>query len=157
MTRGAHPAPELDTTDSRIVNSLQEGFLLVPRPYKAAAERLGLAEDELIGRLRRLLSASVLTRFGPFFDAEAMGGAFCLCAMAVPDDRFEGVVTQINARPEVAHNYQRTHRLNMWFVLATETVAGIERAAQAIEAETGLAVFRFPKEREFFIGFRVAA
>jgi hypothetical protein len=45
----------------------------------------------------------------------------------------------------------------MWFVLATETPEGIERAAAAIEAETGLRVYRFPKEREFFIGFRVAA
>jgi hypothetical protein len=45
----------------------------------------------------------------------------------------------------------------MWFVLATETPAGIERAAREIEAETGLTVFRFPKEREFFVGFRVAA
>ncbi|HSF96416.1 MAG TPA: Lrp/AsnC family transcriptional regulator, partial [Thermohalobaculum sp.] len=44
-----------------------------------------------------------------------------------------------------------------WFVLATETPQGIEAAARAIEAETGLKVFRFPKEREFFVGFRVAA
>ena len=148
---------ELDTTDRRIVNALQEGFPLSPRPYAEVASRLGLAEDELISRLRRLIATRALTRFGPFFDAEAMGGAFCLCAVAVPEDRFEAVMTQINAHPEVAHNYRRTHRLNMWFVLATETAEGIERAARAIEAETGLNVFRFPKEREFFIGFRVAA
>lgn len=147
----------LDDTDRRIVNALQQGFPLVLRPYAEAAAQLGLTEDDLIGRLRRLLSAGVLTRFGPFLDAEAMGGAFCLCAMAVPEARFEAVMTQINARPEVAHNYERTHRLNMWFVLATEAPAGIERAARAIEAETGLTVFRFPKLREFFIGFRVAA
>ena len=45
----------------------------------------------------------------------------------------------------------------MWFVLATETEAGIGAAADAIEAATGLTVYRFPKLREFFVGFRVAA
>lgn len=149
--------PALDDTDRRIVNALQEGFPLSPRPYAEAAEPLGLTEAELIARLKRLLETRAITRFGPFFDAAAMGGAFCLCAMAVPEERFETVMTQINARPEVAHNYERAHRLNMWFVLATETPEGIAKAAHEIEGETGLKVLRFPKEREFFIGFRVVA
>ena len=152
-----HAIPDLDDTDRAIVNTLQEGFPLSPRPYAEVAARLGLREDELIARIGRLVETRALTRFGPFFDAEAMGGAFCLCAMAVPEARFDEVMTQVNAHPEVAHNYERTHRLNMWFVLATETPEGIEAAASAIEKETGLRVFRFPKEREFFIGFRVAA
>jgi len=67
------------------------------------------------------------------------------------------VAAQVNARPEVAHNYERAHRLNMWFVLATETPEGIAETADAIEADTGLRVFRFPKLEEYFIGFRVAA
>ena len=149
--------PALDDTDRRIVNALQEGFPLSPRPYAEAAEPLGLTEAELIARLKRLLETRAITRFGPFFDAAAMGGAFCLCAMAVPEERFGTVMTPINARPEVAHTYERAHRLNMWFVLATETPEGIAKAAHEIEGETGLKVLRFPKEREFFIGFRVVA
>ncbi len=69
----------------------------------------------------------------------------------------DAVTEQVNAYPEVAHNYERSHKLNMWFVLATEDKARIKAAADAIEAETGLAVLRFPKLQEFFIGFRVAA
>ncbi len=148
---------DLDDTDRRIVNALQEGFPLEPRPYAAAAARLGIGEAELIARLGAMLEERTITRFGPFYDAEALGGAFCLCAMAVPEDRFGEVTETVNAFPEVAHNYARTHRLNMWFVLATETPEGIGAAADAIAAATGLAVLRFPKEREFFIGFRVVA
>ncbi len=154
MTR---PTPELDETDRRIVNGLQEGFPLVPRPYAAVAERLGLAEDDLIERLARLRAEGAVTRFGPFYDAAAMGGAFCLCAIAVPEARFEAVADLVNARPEVAHNYARDHRLNMWFVLATETPEDIEATARAIERDTGLAVLRFPKLEEYFIGFKVVA
>ena len=151
------PTQDLDEIDRRIVNALQEGFPLSPRPYAEAAARLGLSENSLIARLGLLRESGAVTRFGPFFDAAAMGGAFCLCAMAVPSAEFEAVSTKVNARPEVAHNYERVHRLNMWFVLATETPEEIEAAARAIESDTGLAVLRFPKLEEFFIGFRVVA
>ncbi|MBZ0129396.1 MAG: AsnC family transcriptional regulator [Rhodobacteraceae bacterium] len=146
-----------DATDRAILNALQEGFPLSPRPFAEAAAGLGLTEDVLISRLDAMQDAGLITRFGPFYDAEAMGGAFCLCAMAVPADRFDAVVEQVNAHDEVAHNYERDHKLNMWFVLATESKAEIDIVADRIEAETGLAVLRFPKEVEFFIGFRVAA
>ncbi len=154
MTR---PLYRPDAVDRRIINALQDGFPLSPRPFAEAGRRLGLGEDELIERLENLRRRGAITRFGPFFDAAAMGGAFCLCAMAVPQERFEAVAAQVNARPEVAHNYARAHALNMWFVLATEKPAQIEATARAIEAETGLAVLRFPKEQEFYIGFRVSA
>jgi len=45
----------------------------------------------------------------------------------------------------------------MWFVLATETPGEIASVADRIEEETGLQVLRFPKEEEYFIGFRVTA
>ncbi len=147
----------LDDTDRAILNRMQDDLPLTSHPYAAIAEELGIAESDLLTRLARMKDARVITRFGPFFDAAAMGGAFCLCAMAVPSQDFENVLTKVNAHPEVAHNYERTHRLNMWFVLATETPEGIAATAEAIERETGIAVLQFPKLQEFFIGFRVAA
>jgi DNA-binding Lrp family transcriptional regulator len=148
---------ELDPTDRAILNALQEGFPLSPRPFADAAAPLGITEAELIERLSALREARIITRFGPFLNAEAMGGAFCLCAMEVPPQDFDRVLTLVNAAPEVAHNYERGHRLNMWFVLACEKPEGIEAAARRIEVATGLTVLRFPKEREYFIGFRVQA
>ncbi|MEI2808422.1 Lrp/AsnC family transcriptional regulator [Albidovulum sp.] len=157
MKRAVLSADALDATDRAILNALQEGFPLSHRPFEEAGRALGISEDDLIARIRNLREEGAITRFGPFFDVEAMGGAFCLCAMAVPQDRFDAVVTLVNAHPEVAHNYERAHRLNMWFVLATDRPEAIERIARAIEAETGLKVLRFPKLKEFFIGFRVKA
>lgn len=147
----------LDDTDRAILNRLQDGFPIAPEPFAMVADELGLEESDLIARLDAMKQARVITRFGPFFDAAAMGGAFCLCAMAVPKDEFETVLTKVNARPEVAHNYERTHRLNMWFVLATETEEEIARVADELTKETGYKVLCFPKLQEFFIGFRVAA
>lgn len=155
--RPGRPASELDPVDRQLINTLQEGLPLVPRPYAVVAETLGLEEADLLARLNRLREGGAITRFGPFFDAAALGGAFCLCAMAVPQKRFDAALTKVNAHPEVAHNYERSHRLNMWFVLATETPGEIETVAAEIERETGIKVHLFPKLEEYFIGFRVAA
>ncbi|WP_068116814.1 Lrp/AsnC family transcriptional regulator [Tropicimonas marinistellae] len=148
---------QLDDTDRALINRLQDDLPLTDRPFAAIGEALDLPESEVLSRLTRLREDGFITRFGPFFDAAALGGAFCLCAMSVPEADFETVVTKVNAHPEVAHNYEREHAFNMWFVLATENAEEIETVAREIEAETGIAVRRFPKEREFYIGFRVAA
>ena len=157
MRRTPLPPDALDATDRAILNRMQDALPLVPDLFAAMATELGLTEAALIARIQALREAGAITRFGPFYDAEAMGGAFCLCAMEVPADRFEAVTALVNAHDEVAHNYERDHRLNMWFVLACERPDQIEEVAARIEQETGLNVLLFPKEHEFFIGFRVAA
>jgi DNA-binding Lrp family transcriptional regulator len=147
----------LDATDRLLINRLQDGLPLTHDPFAPIAREAGIPETDVVDRIARLREIGAVTRFGPFLDAEAMGGAFCLCAMAVPQDRFDEVVTLVNDHPEVAHNYERQHKLNMWFVLACEKPEEIAEAAARIEGETGLQVLRFPKLKEFFIGFRVEA
>ncbi|MCC6777769.1 MAG: Lrp/AsnC family transcriptional regulator [Hyphomicrobiales bacterium] len=144
-----------DPTERTIVNALQGGFPLTERPFRDAGRELGLSEGELIDGVQHLVESGRLSRFGPLWNAERLGGDVCLAAMAVPDDRFERVAAQVNAHPEVAHNYERSHALNMWFVLSAERRERIAEVIAEIEHETGLEVFPMPKTREFFIGFRV--
>lgn len=150
-------AVNLDAIDRRIIDGLQGDFPICERPYEVAAERLGISEEELLLRLDRLLETRVLTRFGPMMQIERVGGSFVLAAIAVPEADYERVAGQVNALPQVAHNYRREHQLNMWFVLATETPAGIGEAIARIEADTGLKVHAFPKEREYFVEMKLAA
>ena len=147
----------MDELDRRIVNALQGGFPLCERPFAAAAEGLGTDEPTLIARLRAMREGGVLSRFGPLYKAEGLGGAVTLAAMAVPEERFEEIAALVNAHPEVAHNYARDHRLNMWFVLAAEGEAGIGAAIRAIEAETGLPVLNMPRLAEYHVGLRLEA
>ncbi len=155
--RSPPEAAALDEVDRRIINALQGGFPLVDEPYRQVAESLGVGEAELLARLRRMLDERVLTRFGPMFQVERLGGAFVLAALRVPEADFDRVAGQVNGLPEVAHNYRREHALNMWFVLATETPGGIADAVRRIEALTGLEVFAFPKEREYFVEMKLQA
>jgi len=147
----------MDDRDRAIINALQGGFPVCEAPYRVAAESLGLSESELIVRIQSMLSERTLTRFGPMFQVERMGGSFVLAALAVPEDRYEQVASIVNALPEVAHNYRREHWLNMWFVLATETPPGVEEAIRRIERETGLKVRAFPKLKEYFVELKLPA
>jgi len=148
---------ELTAVDRKIIAKMQGDFPVCERPYAEVAEQLGIAEDELLQCLEGLLADKVLTRFGPMFQVERMGGAFVLAALAVPEARYEEVTALVNALPQVAHNYRREHALNMWFVLATETPDGIAEAIKRIENDTRLPVFAFPKEREFFVEMKLEA
>ena len=153
------PQPEqlmhMDSTDARLITRLHGGFPLTDRPFADVAAELGLAEDALIERLHQLLAHGVLSRFGPLYQIERAGGRFVLAAMHVPPERFDAVAERVNAHAEVAHNYRREHALNMWFVVATETAAQADTVTAAIEAETGLPVLVFPKEREYFVELRL--
>ncbi|MEW5710565.1 MAG: AsnC family transcriptional regulator [Pseudomonadota bacterium] len=145
----------MDELDRAILNRLQSGFPLCERPFAEVARELATGEDELLERLRRMLADGILTRFGPLFDAERLGGAFTLAAMEVPPEDLDRVAALVNALPEVAHNYQRDHRFNLWMVLAAETPEKIAAALQRIEALTVYPVLNLPKEAEYFIGLRL--
>lgn len=147
----------MDATDRRIINALQGGFPLSERPFADAAAPLGLTEAELLERLAGLRERREISRFGPMYNAERLGGAVTLAAMAVPEARFEAVAGQVNAHPEVAHNYQRDHALNMWFVVAVDDPARLPQVLADIERETGLPVYDMPKEEEYFLELKLEA
>jgi len=147
----------MDELDRRIVNGLQGGFPLCERPFAEVARKWGVEEKLLLDKIEQLLKNKILTRFGPLFDAERLGGAFSLCAMSVPEKDFERVARLVNAHAEVAHNYERAHRLNMWFVLAVEDPARISQLVSIIEKETGYPVLELPREEEYFVELRLTA
>lgn len=147
----------MDALDRMIVEGLQDGVGIEASPFAGFAEMLGITEDALLERIARLLDDGVLTRFGPMFDAAAMGGTFTLAAMSVPPADFERVAALVNAHPEVAHNYEREHEFNMWFVVGAESAEAAARVLAAIEAESGLRVLILPKLDEYRLELRLSA
>jgi DNA-binding Lrp family transcriptional regulator len=145
----------LDELSRRIINDWQGGVPLSERPYADMAAALGCEEERLLTALQHLLEARWITRFGPFYDAAAMGGGLTLAAIPVPPPRFDAVTEIVNAHPEVAHNYRRDHRLNMWFVVATERPEQVAAVLRRIGEQTGLPVYDCPKQREFYIGLKL--
>jgi hypothetical protein len=77
--------------------------------------------------------------------------------MSVPHADFERVARLVNAHPEVAHNYERAHRFNMWFVLAAAQRVRLGQVIGMIEAETGYPVLDLPREEEYFVELKLSA
>lgn len=147
------PAP----VDFRLLNDWQRDFPLVPRPFQAIADVLGVSEADVITRLARLQAEGSLSRVGAVVRPNSVG-ASTLAAMTVPPDRLDDVADKISARPEVNHNYEREHRLNLWFVVTAATPEQVQAVLRAIEGETGLPILDLPLEREYHIdlGFDLA-
>ena len=146
-------ALKLDATDRRLINRLQRSFPVSSRPYREAGEELGIEEQEVIERLRQLLDEGGLTRLGAILNAPQLGGERALAAVACPPERLDEVIAAINRHPEVSHNYERTHRYNLWFVISSEDPGAIERVIGEIERETGLGVINLPTLEEYRVEF----
>ena len=145
----------MDKIDHLIINTLQDGFPICESPYQKIASQLNITENELLERLQSLLDNGTLTRFGPMYNAQQMGGALTLAALKAPQEQFEQIAEAVNAFPEVAHNYARNHELNMWFVIATELPERIPVVIEEIENSTGLKVYNMPKIQEYFVGLKL--
>lgn len=145
----------MDELDRALINTLQGGFPICERPYAEVAARVGSDEATVITRIEGLLQRGLLSRFGPMYHAAQMGGALSLAAMEIPSADYARVTDIVNNQPEVAHNYERSHRLNMWFVLATETPDAQQETIARIERETGYPVYNMPKIREYFVELKL--
>ena len=154
-TAAVAPRADLDELDRRILNRTQQDLPLVSEPFAAVAAELGIDEAELLARLTAMKERGDVSRVGPMYRVDGFGGGLALMAMAVPPERFEEVSAKVNAMSEVAHNYEREHALNMWFVVAAETPAELAATVAAIESATGLPVHAFPKEREYFLELKL--
>ncbi|HKJ50732.1 MAG TPA: Lrp/AsnC family transcriptional regulator [Gammaproteobacteria bacterium] len=138
--------------DREFLNRYQGGFPIEEQPFVRIASELGTDPDSLIECIGRLLEQGVLSRFGPLYDASGMGGSLTLGAMSVPAHRFDEVAGLVNRMPEIAHNYQREHALNMWFVVAAETPQLLQTTLDRIAWASNLTVYNFPKLQTFYLG-----
>jgi siroheme decarboxylase len=142
----------LTPLERAFINRFQGGFPLTEQPFSRLADHLGTRETNLIHTIDALLQRGLLSRFGPLFDAERLGGEVTLAALEVPPNSYARVTAEVNALPAVAHNYRRDHRLNMWFVIASEQAGGVAAAIADIEQLTGLPVYNFPRRQAFYLG-----
>lgn len=133
-----------------LLNDFQRDFPLVPRPFAAMAATLGVIEARVVELLEELQEAGVVSRVGPVFRPKVIG-ASTLAAMAVPEHRLEAVARLVSARPEVNHNYEREHHLNLWFVAVAPTCAHLQAALAEVEAQAELEVLDLPMLEDYHI------
>lgn len=140
----------MNALDFRLLNDFQRDFPLVCEPYALVARTLGVSRDEVLDTLAKLRGLGAISRIGAVFRPNAIG-ASTLAAMAVPADRLNTVARYVSGFREVNHNYEREHRLNLWFVVTAPEVGRLNQVLGSIEQTTGLDVISLPLLEEFHI------
>jgi DNA-binding Lrp family transcriptional regulator len=136
--------------DFRLLNNFQRSFPLVAQPYAVLGETLGADESAVIAAFGRLRRAGAVSRIGAVFRPGALG-ASTLAAMEVPAGRLEAVAAVVSSFPEVNHNYEREHRLNLWFVAAAADDVALDRMLERVTRLTGIAPLKLPLIEEYHI------
>ena len=143
---------KLDQLDKKLLNIIQTGFPITPRPYLELAEELNTSEADIISRIGHLQQTGVIRRLGGIFDSRNLGYTGTLCAMQVPQESIAEVAAVINGYPGITHNYLREHKYNMWFTLLAESKEQIQEILTEIKAVTGIKqLISLPAENIFKI------
>ena len=147
----------LDPLDAALLGRLQEAVPFVPRPFAALGAPDGLAEVEVIERLRRLKQAGIVRQISAIFDSRRLGYASSLVAARAEPGRVEAAAAVINQHPGVSHNYLRDHEFNLWFTIAVSPASrlGLEGTVGLLQRLAGTGAMRLlPTVRLFKIGVR---
>jgi DNA-binding Lrp family transcriptional regulator len=137
-----------DRFQQKLLNNYQRDFPMDRRPFATIAEELGVDEAEVLASYRRLCDAGLVSRIGAVLRPHRCGWS-TLAAMAVPAARLEAVADLVSAYPEVNHNYEREHALNLWFVVTAPDRDHVTSVLDEIERETGIEVLDLPLEEAF--------
>lgn len=136
--------------EKRLLDEFQRDLPLTPRPFAMIAERLGVDEQTVVDTLSRFHAEGLISRVGAVVPPNRIG-ASTLAAMAVSADRLQSVADLVSAYPEVNHNYEREHRLNLWFVVAAPDRDRIDTVLGEIKERTGLRVLDLPMIESFHL------
>ena len=128
----------MDDIDRKILNRIQKDFPVTEEPFRILGEELGIGEDDLIGRIRRMKEEGLIRRIGAVFDGKKLGFVSTLCAARVPEDRLQRFVETVNALPGVTHNYRRSGEYNIWFTLIAPSEERLRAELDGIKAKTGV-------------------
>lgn len=145
------PRGPMDNVDRQLLDIIQTGFPLTPRPYADLGQRLGISEEEALERVRSLKQSKIIRRLGANFQSAKLGFVSTLCAAKVPQEKMDDFVARVNACPGVTHNYLREHAYNIWFTLISPSREEAQATLDGISNATGVPILNLPATRLFKI------
>jgi DNA-binding Lrp family transcriptional regulator len=101
--------------DRRLILATQGGLPLVPRPYHAIAEQLGVSAEAVQTRLAAMLAEGKIRRIGAVPNHYALGYRHNgMTVWDVADEQVDALGVVVGALPFVTHCYRRPRHLPHW-------------------------------------------
>lgn len=105
----------LDELDRRLIVATQAGLPLVPRPYEAVADELGVAPGEVQRRLGAMIERGLIRRIAAVPNHYALGYiANGMSVWDVADASVDELGQRVGALAFVTHCYRRPRRPPVW-------------------------------------------
>lgn len=122
----------IDRLDRKIVERLQAGLPLSPKPYDVVAAAIGAAPDIVRARIAAMLEDGRIRRIGAVPNHYELGWrANGMSVWDVDDARVDALGERIGALPAVTHCYRRPRRLPHWRYNLFAMLHGRDRAEVA--------------------------
>jgi len=116
----------LDDIDKKLLNLVQREFPLHREPFAILGAKTGISSDAVLRRLHRLNAEGIVYEISPVFDVRRLGYQATLVAIIVTPENLERAAEVISKHPGVSHCYEREHRFNLWFTLASPAKTDIQ-------------------------------
>ena len=145
----------MDDIDEKIIIMTQNGIPLKRSPFADIATELGISEEEIIERLKKMQQEDVIRRFGASIGHRDIGiVANAMCVWNVPDERTNEVGAIMAGFSEVTHCYERPRapgwNYNLFAMVHSYTKEDCEEVAARISEATNIKDYRLLfSDREF--------
>ncbi|MGO9147095.1 MAG: AsnC family transcriptional regulator [Desulfomonilia bacterium] len=141
----------MDRIDKKILSIINKSIPISERPFLAVAEAMGMSEEEVLDRIRKLKDSGLIRRIGATISPRAIGWNSTLCATDVPMDRIEEFDEFVGGYGEVTHNYLREGHPNCWFTLISPSSYRIGEIISEIEHALNIKILNLPARKVFKI------
>lgn len=98
----------MEPLDLKLLKIAQDGVEMTERPYLHMAEQLGISEEEVIQRLKRMEAQGIIRRFAATIGHRALGiVANAMIVWKVPPSEVERTGEIFASSEDVTHCYER--------------------------------------------------
>ncbi len=157
---------KLDVTerDKEFIRELQKDLDIVPEPFKAMADSLGISTKELFDKAKEYEQSGLMRRFAAILRHRDAGFvANGMVVWNVPENKVDEVGFKLAAFPQVSHCYRRPvypdWQYNVFSMVHARTLEAAEKIAAEMSESVGIKDYRilfssreFKKERvKYFV------
>ena len=152
-------------TDHEILQVIQDGVPLTREPFKEAADKLGMTQEELVKRVKAMNENGLIRRFSANINQRKLGiTANAVVVWNIPEEKMEAAVPIFLERGEMSHIYERRvypgrWEYNLYTVVHDYDRESVERFAKELAEEIGVKDYQvlFSKRRFKGTSSRLAA